>query len=247
MTAQELQTEIQEVQPDLLVTARSGGFDIGGIFRVLDNEGILLDEFQIRMAISECPLLFPPQITETGGRLPVDVNRHVNPANGTVCYFTNEDFYLWLAQGNGKVSEFLEGPLRNYFISQLSFQQTGQWPFGERPHGNLGRLDFYLDLFGLKDAALMPHPFYQLWFQKFKGHHPCPCGSKRQIRRCHKGIIMVQKSFPKTLLGEVVPYIKIELAKREFEKQMRLLLSRRRMKNMASETPLALWSTSLIN
>jgi hypothetical protein len=75
--------------------------------------------------------------------------------------------------------------VHNFFLSQSVFEKTGNWPFGERAHGNAGKMEFYRELFSAQNddeakfcLACLAHP-------KIRGHWPCPCGSKKKFRKCH--------------------------------------------------------------
>lgn len=212
MLVEELQYQIQQIQPDLLVSKSSYGFEIGGIFRIIDPAGILLDEFQIYIETSADPLLNPPRVWEVGARLPQITERHINPGNGTLCYLTPEDFFLWRAQSAREFTTFLSGPLRDYFISQICFEETNEWPFGDRRHGPTGRIQFYIDLFGSSDFVFILASLQKILARKFKGHHACTCGSCKQIRHCHSNIILAQINFSDSLLKENCIFLNKSLA-----------------------------------
>lgn len=212
MLTEELQAQIQAVQPDLLVVKGQCGFEIMGFFRVVDNKGLLLDEFRIRINTSEDPLSIPPKIVEVGGRLPQTDDRHVNSKSGTLCYLTPEDFFLWRTQKQQNMATFLSGPLRNYFISQLFFDEMGEWPFGDRLHGTPGRIQFYADLFGTSDLVSLSMHIEKILAHNFKGHHACTCRSNKKIRDCHSDIILTQMSFPSSLIRESYDYLNDKLS-----------------------------------
>lgn len=216
MTVEELQREIAVAQPDLTVSRRSGGFEVRGLFRLV-HLGTLLEEYLVELHV---PDKFPdemPKAWEIDGHIPRVADRHVNPADGSLCCFTIEDYLMWRL-ADGSLLGYLEVPLRNYFLSQVSYLDKGEWPFGERPHGYVGRLDFYRELFGLPVfAPKLLENLSKLRQRRFKGHHPCPCGSGDFVRRCHPKVMIVQRCFPDSMLQASAGIVEklVEMAKHQ--------------------------------
>jgi hypothetical protein len=123
---------------------------------------------------------------------------------------------MWRLE-DGSLRGYLEGPLRNYFLSQVSCLDKGKWPFGDRPHGYEGRLDFYRDLFGLPSFAGVLENLDKLRQRRFKGHHRCPCGSGDFVRRCHPKVMIVQRCFPDSMLQASAGFVEklVEMVKRQ--------------------------------
>lgn len=54
-----------------------------------------------------------------------------------------------MASVGKRAESYLDGPVRNYFVAQLSYEQTGKWPFGEWQHGKPGLLQAYGEVLGV--------------------------------------------------------------------------------------------------
>jgi hypothetical protein len=150
---------------------------------VISGSGIELDSFDIEIIV---PVGFPlsePSVFETGGRL--KSGRHVNP-DGTCCVCVYE---AWLAtHPDPTVLGYLEGPVTNFFLSQTYYDQTGNWPFGEESHGDLGVIEAAASLLGVKvDERTVRRYLEVLAGPQYASHLPCPCGGGEKIRDCHSG------------------------------------------------------------
>lgn len=93
----------------------------------------------------------------------------------------------WLAETKDRsFAAFLEGPLREFFLSQSVFEATGAWPFGERPHGTAGMLEGYAEVLGVKPEVNIIHAWLApLAKPILNERRVCPCGSGNSIKDCH--------------------------------------------------------------
>lgn len=173
--------------PDLQIVNESGTLYVRGSFPIIHN-GIELDRFQIEI---EFPPDYPrnlPRVRETASRVPRVVDRHVIPSTGIACLFVEED---WLAAVGREPAfiDFLNGPVRNFFIGQSLVEAGQPWPFGEWPHGKAGVLEVYAGWFGTDDEPTIRRYLDCLSKEGLKGHWDCPCGSGRGIRACHRDML----------------------------------------------------------
>lgn len=162
-----------------------------GSFPIKDDAGVV-DTFDIEI---EVPPNFPkrcPTVREVGGRLPKTVDRHMLQ-NGDVCLFVQEDWWVSHAKGY-TLQEFLDGPVRAYFVGQSMVELGMEWPFGERSHGIRGILECYRDLTG---AASLETAFAFLALlaeKRLNGRRECPCGSGSLLRHCHMPVLLELRS-----------------------------------------------------
>lgn len=189
LTLEEAKAAIAFDQPKLHASQDGNQIYIEGSFLILEKDVVAapggpIAEFDIRI---ELPDLYPrrePKVFEVGGRVPREAARHINP-DGDCCVTVWEN---WLVTVNDhSIGNFLSGPLNEYFLGQLWFEKTGQWPFGERAHGSSGLEEAYADALGIPNRrrSLLYH--LRLLSQDWpKGHWPCPCGSGRPLRNCHR-------------------------------------------------------------
>ncbi len=166
------------------------------------------DRFEISVMI---PKNFPrsePLVFETGDRIPRIMDRHCY-MSGACCTGIYEE---WIAtKPNRTIGEFFEGPVRNFFLSQIYFENHGTWPFGERTHGSEGIVEACADLLGIvKDQKIAFRYLIVLSGAWPKGHWLCPCGKGNIIKHCHLDeLIAMHKKLPshlaKRLLKHLVP------------------------------------------
>jgi hypothetical protein len=166
--------------PDLRVVEGARTIEILGTFPVMHDSAVL-DRFQIRI---DFPNTYPrdmPYLTEVGGRIPRTVDRHVFPKSGIACLQVPEE---WLLGPNRSFRHFLEVPARNYFLGQALVELGNPWPFGERDHGVGGLYQSYGEAIGENDPETTERMLSLLAMKDVKGHHHCPCGSKKRLRDC---------------------------------------------------------------
>jgi hypothetical protein len=94
------------------------------------HQGIELDRYQMEIAF---PPDYPkslPRIRETAGRVPLVLDRPSTPSTGTACLFVD-----WLAEVGREPDfiEYLDEPVRNFFIGQSLVEAGHPWPFGVPP------------------------------------------------------------------------------------------------------------------
>jgi len=156
---------------------------VKGTFPIVSN-GRVLDRYSVEI---EIPPDYPrswPIVREVGGRIPRTSDCHINP-DGSACLFLPDEASIKLPK-DLSFRNFLDGPVRNFFIGQSLVELNQPWPSGERPHGAAGILEFYRELLGTQDLAIVRKYLEYLGKKEIKGHWPCPCGSGRKLRKCHR-------------------------------------------------------------
>ncbi len=170
--------------PCLLSSAIHDGLELRGTLPIVEG-GREVDAFKIRLHLRREGTLFVPTVFEIGERIPRDINRHVNPDDGSACVGLPEDLFI-AARGQAMMlGAFMDGPLRDYFLAQAVFEREGCWPFGERGHGEAGVVEFYRELFGTSDAVVIDRYLVMLSEPRLHRQWFCPCGSGQKLRRCH--------------------------------------------------------------
>lgn len=154
-----------------------------GVFEVDGPKG-LVDAYQVRIELSRDFPDVPPSVFDVGERLPRDLDRHVY-LNGQACL---EVWPVWLAQNpNPTVVTILNGPVRNFFLSQSVYDATAKWPFGEYAHGDAGRREALRDAVSASSTAdkdLLWRVYALL--NPPRRQNSCPCGSGHLYRKCHR-------------------------------------------------------------
>ena len=124
--------------------------------------------------------------------IPWEVDRHV-VSGGMACLCVSTEYRRHWPRGSD-LTDFLECFVVPYFVRQAYYQSHGHWPAGqERSHGAAGIVESFgetLTELGSPSVAtieqflivLAPpgHP---------NGCDPCPCGSGKKIRKCHRRLV----------------------------------------------------------
>ncbi len=179
-----IRDDLERNYRDLCLIERNGTVLVCGAFPIV-HDGDVLDRYRIEI---EFPNDYPktlPTVREVGGRIPWTLERHVLPFSGVACVFVGED---WLLEVGAEPSflQYLDGPVRNFFLGQSLVEAGHPWPFGVRSHGKLGVLEAYGEWFGTVDEATIVRYLDCLSQEGLKGHWTCPCGSGRRVRHCHR-------------------------------------------------------------
>lgn len=165
-----------------IFTNRDGATEVAGRFPVLDNDGKELESFSLSIIL---PSAYPtelPIVFEVGGKIPRTAERHVF-SNGSACVFIPDDRWRCFPASSSFI-DYLDGPLRNYFLSQLYYEETGKWLFGEYSHNEAGIIEYYQELFEIQDISTVINFLFELCENKLRKQHVCPCGSGRKLKKC---------------------------------------------------------------
>ncbi|MHB1011689.1 MAG: hypothetical protein ACYC37_02070 [Desulfobacteria bacterium] len=179
-----MRAEVEAAYPDLRFSIQDECVFIHGSFPIKED-GAALDRYSIEVRVPQDFPIELPVLCEVGGRIPWVPDRHVNWKNGTACLFFPDERWRFFPDG-ATLRDFLEGPVRNFLISQSVFERTGQWPFGERGHGEAGILEAYGEMLEIPPDRNTVIAFLGLLSRReVKGHWQCPCGSGKILRKCH--------------------------------------------------------------
>ena len=166
-----------------------GKYSVSGIleFRSEYNDKEVEDAYNIEILIPDDYPDTVPRTRSVDGKVPKEF--HTYPDNLTFC--TGAPLYeklIFFEQPT--LIGYVEKLLVPYLFSHSYLQKYGELPYGELEHGAPGILVFYKELFCVDDdyAALAILAF--LADGKYKGHYPCPCGSKKIVRSCHGPVML---------------------------------------------------------
>jgi hypothetical protein len=193
LTLDEVKAAIAFDQPKLRASVNGQTIRVEGSYLVFEKGVVAAPDgpitaFDTEMEFSDRYPRREPKVFEVGGRIPRKVERHINP-DGDCCVTVWENWLV--ATHDHSFANYIRGPLNEYFLGQFWFEQTGKWPFGERPHGLKGLKEAYADALGIpnKQESLLYH--LRLLSQDWpKGHWLCPCGSRKRLRHCHRDDLM---------------------------------------------------------
>jgi hypothetical protein len=176
-----LALDLERQYPDLRLIEEAGQLLFRGSFPI-EHEGETLDRFLIQISFPNGPSQWP-LIREIGGRIPRVKERHINSNNGDICAEVPE---IVLMRGDFQLLDFLNGPVRNFFLGQALVEKGEKWPFGEWDHGKKGLIEAYGKMLGVATETEIGRFLEVLSSENVKGHWLCPCSSGSKIRGCHR-------------------------------------------------------------
>lgn len=193
LSIEEVKAAIGFDQPKLTVAEEDGDIVVRGRFLVLEDVEAIrssgpITEFDITIFLDRRYPKREPLVFEMAERIPRFAERHINP-DGDCCVTVWED---WLARAaDTSFAGYLNGPLREYFLGQHSFELTKKWPFGERAHGKNGLFEAYAEALGIPNKKSLVIYYLRLLSKAWpKGHWQCPCNSGKILRQCHRDDLM---------------------------------------------------------
>jgi hypothetical protein len=169
------------LQPPIL---KDNKFAITGTLPIVDRNGTIWDNFDVRIDINNDYPASLPVITETGCKIPRDGKWHIN-RDDTCCVGTTAEQFRKLHQKItilNWVEEFAVPFLANYIYRK----ETGNYYNGEWSHGEIGIFEDYSQLYGIKDLNLL---LQRLRFcsdrQVMSYNELCFCNSGKKYKRCY--------------------------------------------------------------
>lgn len=170
--------------PELSFSLEQGKVWVSGPLVLRNEAGREVDRYEIAICLPDDYPRSVPTLFETGGKVRRHEDEHAY-SNGEICLFVfGERWQHWPV---GKtLRDFIEGPVRGYFIAHAHFRQTGDWPWGDRSHSEVGIFESYGELLGTNDRAVILRYLHALAHERPKGHWLCPCGSGKRLRECHR-------------------------------------------------------------
>ncbi len=160
---------------------------IKGSFPVI-FDGQELDRYLLEIKLERDYPRSLPVVWETGGRIPRVADFHVNPQDSTSCVLLPDERWRVWPLGS-TLLQFLNGPVRDFFLGQSLVQLGEPWPFGHWGHGGKGIREYYAEVLGTDDVRVILGFLDLLTKKKVKGHWPCPCRSGRKLRECHRNVV----------------------------------------------------------
>ena len=128
LTLEEVRRAIAFDQPKLEATQIGKFIVIEGQFLLLEDVAKAssngpITEFDVKIIVSDRYPRKEPVVFETASMIPRDIDRHIVNEDGACCVTVWEE---WLAEANDlSFAAYLRGPLREFFLSQYWFEETG--------------------------------------------------------------------------------------------------------------------------
>lgn len=129
--------EVEAAYPSLHFHVVNDVVFVRGTFPTV-GEGEVLDRYRIEIELPRDSLKSTPIVREVANRIPQTSDRHMNPADGTACVLLpDERWRVWPI--GATLLDFLNGPVRNFFLGQSLVEAGEPWPFGQWSHGVDGK------------------------------------------------------------------------------------------------------------
>ncbi len=111
---------------------------------------------------------------------------HFWPDDSACLFYPAERYFLFPSDKPFRIKDFLEGPVKQFFFSQIYYIHYKEWPFKARSHNEKGVIEFYSEKLKIPcEKKCVLDALEYLLKPQIKGHWPCPCGTNKLIRYCH--------------------------------------------------------------
>ncbi len=209
--------ELSETYPGLrLCEDAPGRWVIRGIlsFSATFQNVTITDAFSILIRLPEDYPDSPPTVQETGGRIPPDFHQY---PDRTLCLGAPVE--VWRRFKNDpRLVSFVRTLVVEYLYGYAYFEKFGEMPFGELSHGAQGIREYYHELFQTDDVHILLALLKVMADGAYRGHHLCPCGSGKILRKCHgPSMLELLKQQPKERFLSDASNILYSMEKEEFE------------------------------
>ncbi len=164
---------------------------------IIEGEWLVFGEISL-LEILEIRIIVPneypeqaPKVWEISNKFHKSPDTHFNVSegmDGSACLFLMAERYEKLPIGT-TFKTFLNGPVKEFFFSQVYFKETGIWPFGEWPHGAEGVYKYYANKFETQNIKLIYKLLEYLTIKQSRRNFMCPCGKNKKYRKCHHPLV----------------------------------------------------------
>lgn len=145
-----------------------------------------------------------PYVVDCANQIRTDYHHYYS--NGVLCLATDTDIKIHFIEGFNLI-EWMDQFVELYFLSYEYYQRYGEFPFGERAHGNIGILQTYQDYLQTNSLSETLLLLRYIGIHEYRGHNCCPCGSGQFMRRCHGRYMLPfysKKQLKKILLTDLI-------------------------------------------
>lgn len=170
------------------------------------------DSYEVLIKLEKFPKFFP-EVFETDGRIPVKMDCHMYPNNGSCCFATRAKSQVLLKTKVHTLLIFVDEILVKY-LENNSFYELNNHYYGEEyAHGTLGVIQGYIDILEVDSIELVVKAIYKASISNtVKIHQDCYCGSNRRLRKCNhrkhlknlRLLYLVDKSILKSDLQSII-------------------------------------------
>lgn len=146
------------------------------------------DCYELVIELDSYPKLFP-KVFETGGRIPIKMDRHMYTDTGSCCFTTGAKSQILLKTKITTLLKFIDEIVVRYFENNSYYEINREYCYEEYEHGSLGVVQSYQDILGITDirsiAKLM---LLRLDNKKLRIRDLCYCDSGENLKKCNNGL-----------------------------------------------------------
>ena len=177
------------VSPDLTLDTSKQPATVTGIMWLYPEMG-----YSIELRIPDNYPEGTPWLFCDRNEIPWEIDRHVESKEGMACLCVASEYRKYWPHGFD-LAAFLENLVKPFLVGQAYYQIHGHWPPGrERSHGRQGIIEAYEDFLAPLESLsieVIKHFMRLLSYQNHpKGDEQCPCGSGKQLRKCHRSLVV---------------------------------------------------------
>jgi hypothetical protein len=162
-----------------------GIFSISGNIPIIDDDGNYWHTYQIEIYYKErFPFVFPT-VFEVGGAIPRIADWHIN-VDGSCCLDNEFSQEIKCFQGLSLVN-FTKKELIPWLANQSYRRTTGNYINGEQSHGDVGRIDFFMEELDASNLFECINWLVKITTDEVLPRQGmCICNSGKKWRHCHK-------------------------------------------------------------
>ncbi len=167
----------------------------------------LREDYNIKIVIPEVYPKKLPQVINLDDTIPENFEHFY--ADGSLCLGSPMELHLSALESC--ISDYLIKHIDSYLYSATYFiKYNFQFPYGERSHGAMGILEFWMEYLNTEDYKTIYNVMDYISKNNYRGHNLCPCGSEEKVRNCHgdKILPIIKKSLSEIVKGELIIFDK---------------------------------------
>lgn len=156
-----------------------------GKYQVIDNLGVLQEEYDILISVPQYYPLGFPTLTEISKKIPREDDRHIDE-NGVACVEIHQKILLISRKGIS-LCDFIEKYVHRYFCWQLRYEAGDLENLEQWSHNDAGTVEFYTEAFKINNLETIKKILLALVENNLpNSYDACICGSNLKYKFCHE-------------------------------------------------------------
>lgn len=133
-----------------------------------------------------------PYVIDRSGSIEKDYPHRYS--DGKLCLATEIDMVMEF-ENNPSLVNWMQKFVEPYYVIYGYYKRYGEYPEGDRTHGEDGIVQSYMDIFSVNGthSVLLLNEIVN---EEYRGHRLCPCDSGEKLRNCHGEMVLRFKRRP---------------------------------------------------